>query len=284
MKKTMNAWSVNAKEDFDEMFAHLSDCGFEAVELNVDSSDGASAHSLTMETTVSELREILEKAKHFGLEISSVSTSLYGGLLGSNDENEREKGKAVLRKQMICAAALEADSILVVPGADIANGASVSQAYENAFSALSDMKKEIEYSKIYVCLENVWNGFFTSPFDMAGFIDRLNSPYIRAYYDVGNTVAFSDTVSWISVLGNRIQRIHIKDFKRNGGLNSGGSFVDLLAGNIDWTAVSTALRSIGYDKYLTAEVFPTKEYDDILTFYKEVSAQEDIILKGDISK
>ncbi len=142
------------------------------------------------------------------------------------------------------------------------------------------MKQEIEYSKIYVCLENVWNGFFTSPFDMAGFIDRLDSSYIKAYYDVGNTVAFSDTVSWISVLGERIHRIHVKGFKRNGGVNCGGDFVDLLSGDINWPAVVSALKSEGYDSYLTAEVSPTKAYDEMLTFYKEVSAQEDTILKG----
>lgn len=280
MKKSINAWSVDAKESFDEMFSHLSACGFAAVELNIDGKNAASAHSLTMDTTEAELREILHKAEHFGLEIASVSTSLYGNLLGSDDKNEREQGKDILRKQMICAAALDADSILAVPGADITGGASIAQAFENAYLALSEMKEEIEYSKIYVCLENVWNGFFTSPFDMADFIDRLNSPYIKAYYDVGNTVAFSDTVSWVSVLGERIQRIHIKDFKRNGGLNGGGDFVDLLSGDINWPKVITALKNIGYDGYLTAEVFPTREYGQMLTFYKEVSAQEDTILKG----
>lgn len=280
MKKSINAWSVDAKESFDEMFSHLSACGFAAVELNIDGKNAASAHSLTMDTTEAELCEILNKAEHFGLKIAGVSTSLYGNLLGSDDKNEREQGKDILRKQMICAAALDVDSILAVPGADITGGASIAQAFENAYLALSEMKEEIEYSKIYVCLENVWNGFFTSPFDMADFIDRLNSPYIKAYYDVGNTVAFSDTVSWVSVLGERIQRIHIKDFKRNGGLNGGGDFVDLLSGDINWPKVITALKNIGYDGYLTAEVFPTREYGQMLTFYKEVSAQEDTILKG----
>lgn len=281
MKKSINAWSVDVNESFEEMFSHLSACGFAAVELNIDEKNAASAHSLTMDTTEAELRDILSKAEYFGLEIAGVSTSLYGILLGSDEKNEREQGKSILRKQMICAAALGADSVLAVPGADITGGASITQAFENSFLALSEMKQEIEYSKIYVCLENVWNGFFTSPFDMAAFLDRLDSPYMKAYYDVGNTVAFSDTASWISVLGERIHRVHIKDFKRNGGgLNSGGAFVDLLSGDIDWPKVMAVLKTAGYDDYLTAEVFPTKEYDEMLTFYKEVSAQEDTILKG----
>ena len=235
---------------------------------------------MTMNTTLEELREIRNKAERFGLEIAGVSTSLYNGMLGADDKETREKGKDLLRKQMICAAALGADSVLCVPGTDISSGASLKNAFDNSYTALCEMKQEIEYSKIYVCLENVWNGFFVSPFDMAAFIDRLDSPYIKAYYDVGNTVAFSDTVSWIKILGDRIHRIHIKDFKRNSGLNNGGTWADLLAGDVDWPNVVAALKENGYDGYITAEVFPTKKYSEILTFYKEVSAQENIILKG----
>lgn len=281
MKKSMNAWSAAANESFEEMFSHLSACGFAAVELNVD-EPGYSAHSLTMETSEAELFKIRETAAQFGLEIAGVSTSLYNGTLGAKDAAEREKGKNILRKQMNCAAVLGTDSVLCVPGLDVSGGASLKEAFEASYLALSEMKQEIEDSQIYVCLENVWNGFFTSPFDMAAFIDRLNSPYMKAYYDVGNTVAFSDTVSWIHILGERIQRIHVKGFKRNGGLNSGGDFVDLLSGDINWPAVTEALSAVGYDGYLTAEVSPTKEYSEMLTFYKEVSAQEDAILKGDL--
>ena len=44
--------------------------------------------------------------------------------------------------------------------------------------------------------------------------------------------------------------------------------------------MTEALSAVGYDGYLTAEVSPTREYSEMLTFYKEVSAQEDAILKG----
>ena len=56
--------------------------------------------------------------------------------------------------------------------------------------------------------------------------------------------------------------------------------MDLLSGDINWPAVTEALSAVGYDGYLTAEVSPTREYSEMLTFYKEVSAQEDAILKG----
>lgn len=263
------------------MFKNLSECGFSAAELNID-REGASAHSLTMDTTEAELYDIKKEADSCGISIAGVSTSLYGGLMGSPVKEEREEAKAVLRKQLTAAAALGAECVLAVPGADIAGGADIAEAYQNAYQTLSEMKAEIEEAKIYVCLENVWNAFFTSAFDMKNFIDRLDSPYIKAYYDVGNTVAFSDTVSWINILGERIKRVHIKGYKRNigvfGALNGGGDFVDLLDGDIDWRGVINALKKAGYESFLTAEVAPTKKYADMREYYKKVSEEEDKIL------
>ena len=102
------------------------------------------------------------------------------------------------------------------------------QSYENSLTALEELKPEIEAAKIHVGVENVWNGFFTSPFDMKNFIDSLNCPYIGAYFDVGNVIAFSNAEYWIEILGTRICKIHVKDFKRNGSINRGGCFVNLL--------------------------------------------------------
>ena len=153
MKKSINAWTVDKKEDFSQMFKNLSNCGFSAVELNIDRED-TSAHSLTMQTAQAELADIKKEAAAFGLEIAGVSTSLYGGLIGSGIKEEREEAKGILRKQLMSASALGAECILVVPGGDIAGGADIADAYRNSYDTLFEMKREIEDSKIYVCLEN----------------------------------------------------------------------------------------------------------------------------------
>ncbi len=282
MKKALNAWSVNGNESFSQMFAHLSEAGFDAVELNLDGA-GHSNHSLFMDTTEEELFTIREEAAKAGLEIVGVSCSMYTGQLGSLDAAVREEGKNLVRKQLFLAKNLGADNILVPPGADIAGGDSIKTAYEMVEKSLTELKPEIEASGVCVALENIWNGFFTSPFDMARMVDKLDSPYIKAYYDVGNTVAFSDTVSWIEILENRINRIHIKGFKCNGGefgrLNTGGDFCDLPDSDINWEAVMAMLHKIGYDGYITGEVFPNKAYATDMDFYKEVSGWMSDIIK-----
>lgn len=275
MKKSINAWSVDKTTDIAGTFSELKAAGFDAVELNLD-APGRYANSLTMDTTDEELIKIRELAKETGIEISSVSSSMYGKKMG--DEANHEELDKIMFHHIHCAKMLGTDSILVVPGADILNGADISDAYKYSFKFLNDRKARIETEGVYVCLENVWNGFFTSPFDMAGFIDRLDSPFIRAYYDVGNTIAFSDSVSWIKILGERIMRIHVKGFKRKTSLNSGGTWVNLIDADINWQDVLSALKGAGYDSYFTAEVSPVSEYEKIQDFYKDVAMQEASIL------
>lgn len=277
IKKSMNAWTVDSETGFEEMFRQIKEAGFDGIELNVDRED-SSAHSLKMSTDSKQLSEIKLISEKYGLPVVSISTSLYGGKLGSPDKTVRAEAQTILLKQLDCAAALGADGILVVPGGVSGGNVSLLEAWKNSFEALSELKSEIEAHGIYVGLENVWNEFFTSPFDMCKFIDELNCKYFCAYYDVGNVVAFSSTENWIEVLGSRIKKIHFKDFKRNGHLNSGGSWQDITKGDVKWNRVIAALRQAGYEGYLTAEVFKQDEEQSFTDYYDEVSKQLDTVL------
>ncbi|MCL1792641.1 MAG: sugar phosphate isomerase/epimerase [Oscillospiraceae bacterium] len=253
MKKSINAWSVDSKTNFEDMFSQIKKAGFDGIELNVDAA-GNSAHSLTLDTTDNELSEIAALSEKHGLPVVSISTSLWwSSNMGSPEKESRESSKKLLEKQLSCAAALGASGILVVPGG-IGEDISISEAYKNSFDFLESSKGLIDKYKIDVGLENVWNTFFLSPFDMANFIDSLKCEYITAYYDVGNTVAFSWSEYWISILGHRISHIHIKDFKRNSGPNSGGTWPNLLEGDVNYKKIIPELKKIGWDGYLTAEI------------------------------
>ena len=271
MKKSLNAWTVAADTGFADLFAELKDAGFDGVELNLDAPD-SSAHSLTLDTDRAMLDDIARLSQQYALPVVSVSTSLYAGLLGSEDPELRRAGQRVLEKQLECAAALGAGGILIVPGGE--NERSLQKAYEYSTRSIQEMEKRINHYGINVGVENVWNGFFGSPFDMAAFIDQFDSPCIGAYFDVGNVIAFSWSECWIEVLGDRIRNVHVKDFKRNVGpfpLHGGGEFVDLLEGDVNWPKVVPALRQAGFDGYLTAEVFKTDERQSDLDYYRSVA-------------
>ncbi|NLX93845.1 MAG: sugar phosphate isomerase/epimerase [Clostridiales bacterium] len=275
MKKSINAWSVKFETPFEAMFTEIKAAGFDGIELNLDNPGGA--HALTFETTPAELAEIKALSEKYALPIGSISTSLYAGTMGSADEADRLLAGRILLRQLELAEALGATGILVVPGGPT-DKVSLKTAWENSISTMKALKKDIEAKKIFVGVENVWNCFFTSPFDMARFVDELDCKYIGAYYDVGNVAEFSDSENWIEILGSRIGKIHVKDFKRNNGAYSGGKWVDLLSGSVNWSKVVPALRAAGFDGYLTAEVGKDNQEQTYPDFYSMVSNQLQTII------
>lgn len=252
MKLAINAWSVPADVTFPDLFKQIAAAGYDGIELNLD-ADNQSAHALTMATTHEALKQITSLSASFQLPVCSVSSSLYGrAQLGSADPEERRRGQDILRRHLELARALSADTILVVPGG-ISESVDRVTAYAQAQASLAQLKDEIESSGVAVGLENVWNSFFLSPSDMVQFIDQLDSPAIGAYFDVGNVAVFSYPEHWIEMLGQRIKKIHIKDFRKGASWYQ-GHFVNLYEGSINWSRVIKALRDVGYDDWLTAEL------------------------------
>ena len=249
MKKALNAWSVPANVPFEALFPALKQAGFDAVELNLDAA-GAGAHALSPETTKAQLREIRAMSEAHGLPVHSVSSSLWGSAaLGA--KSAKYTARELLSIQLELAEGLGADGILIVPGG-IGDDCSIAEAWDNALSALEKCRDLIEGGRVRVGVENVWNNFFLSPFEMARFIDTLDMKNLGAYFDVGNTMIFSQPEYWIEVLKARIVKIHIKDFKKSGW--NAGHFVNLLEGDVRLARVIEALKTAGYDGYLTAEL------------------------------
>jgi len=279
MKKALNAWTVTGTTGFEEMFRLVKEAGFDGIELNVEDA-GSSAHSLSFETTDAELEEIAGFSKKYDLPVVSISSALYWLYgPGAADEERRELSKKVMRTQIKFAKALGAPGILIVPGG-IHEHKSIAKAYETSMQTMFEMNDEIKAGKIFVGVENVWNGFFMSPYDMMVFTDKLENPYVGSYFDVGNVIAYSWPENWIEILGERIKLVHVKDFKRTASINTGGEFVDLLEGDADWSLVVPALRKAGFDGYLTAEVAGPGSEDDELEHYKKIACALDKILSN----
>ena len=108
-----------------------------------------------------------------------------------------------------------------------------------------------EYS-VAIGVENVWNKFLLSPLEAARFIDDIGHPWVQFFFDVGNVLTFGYPEQWIRILGKRIRKVHIKDFQTGPHV-----FTTLLNGDVNYPAVTAALREVGYDGYLIAEVGPT---------------------------
>jgi hexulose-6-phosphate isomerase len=108
-----------------------------------------------------------------------------------------------------------------------------------------------------VCLENVWNGLFTSPLELRGFVDSFGSERIGVYFDVGNVLRYHQhPPHWIELLGSRIKRVHVKDFAERFDWNGSYSFCELGGGDVPWQETVQALDGIGYKSTVAAEMLP----------------------------
>ena len=275
MKKGISIWAFPNQEPRD-CFRLAKRFGYDGIELSFDESGPISPQSAE-----TELMEIRKAAESHGLSLYSLASGLYWSIsLTAEDPAERERAEQLVRKQLDAAAALGCDTILILPGMVSGLGAAdpvvpYEIVYERAQAALLRLAEYAEKKRVTIGIENVWNKFLLSPMEMRDFIDRIGSQRVAAYFDVGNVVRDGYPEQWIRILGHRIAKVHFKDYKRAIGTISG--FVELLAGDVDFAAVMRALREVGYDGWVTAEVFPSNS--DFEAFLRKTSEAMDCILQ-----
>ena len=187
-----------------------------------------------------------------GLELYSLAGGFYWDkCFTSDDKNQVGEALMLARRHIDAAAALGAPVILLVPGnCNKINGGHVryDDALKRAEEAMHILAPYAQERNVIIGAENVWNRFLLSPIEMRDFIDRINSPFVQAYFDIGNVLIQSWPEDWIRILGRRICAVHIKDYSFQ------KQFVPLLEGNADFGACMAALREAGYNGALTAEI------------------------------
>lgn len=256
MKKGINIWSFKAGTSVKECISLAKEAGFQGIELALNETG-----EVSLESSEKELLAIKAHAANTEIELPSLATGLYWSYaLTSENKTNRDKAKDIVKKQLETAAVLGSDTILVVPGAvgvdfiPDAEVVSYDRAYDNALEAFKELKTKAERYKISIGIENVWNKFLLSPLEMRDFIDKIDSAYVGSYFDVGNVLYSGYPEQWIRILGNRIKKVHFKDYRRSVGTLSG--FVDLLAGDVNYPEVMKAFEEIGYDGYAFGEMIP----------------------------
>lgn len=256
------------------------DLGFEAIELCY------GAGELTPDATAEQLARLRQELAATGIATPTLCTGNYWAQsISALDEAERQAALTFSRSYIGCAAALGAEAVLVMPGTvDVPWDPSrpvvpAKAAWEQARNSLLELLPVAETHGVVMALENVWGKFLTGPFEFAAFIDTFDSPWIRAYFDAGNVAINGYPEHWIEILGERIDRVHIKGFQRRDGGGTLGDFTEsLFDGSIDWKAVMGALRATGYDKTLTAEMIVSAKGLPDLDLARKVSRELDQVL------
>jgi L-ribulose-5-phosphate 3-epimerase len=244
-----------------DRFQIAKDAGFEAIECPT-----------TPDASAAE--EILAASRKTSLPIHSVMNSEHWrSPLSSADPAVVEKSLDGMRTSLHNAKLWGADTVLLVP-AVVNPETTYAQAWERSQRQIRKLIPLAEELKVIIGIEEVWNKFLLSPLEFARYIDEFNSPWIRAYFDIGNVAIQAYPQDWIRTLGKRIVKLHVKDFSFKKRL---AEFTPLLEGEIDWRAVHAALVEIGYQGTATVELSGGDA-----AYLKEVNARFEKILAGQV--
>ena len=226
---------------FADRFAAAKTAGFEAIEMQT-LTDAAEVESARAASAAS------------GIAIHSVmNMEHWRSPISSADRAVVDKSVAGMETSLRNAKAWGAGVVLLVPAV-----VDPQTSYKDAWARSQRVIKErilplAAELKVIVGIEEVWNRFLLSPLEMARYVDELDSPWAKAYFDVGNVVLYGYPQDWIRTLGPRIVRVHLKDFSIDRGK---GTFAwkNLGEGDIDWPAVRQAFADIGFAGYMTTEL------------------------------
>jgi len=220
-----------------ERFQYAKNLGFDGIESGpMDDLERAKA--------------VGEAAREAGTPVQSIIYGGWGAPMSDPNPDKVARGKKEIENALRTAKAMGADTVLLVP-AVVNERVRYGEAWERSQQNIRELLPLAEELGVVIAVENVWNKFLLSPLEFARYVDEFESPWVQAYFDVGNVVIFGYPQDWIRTLGKRIRRLHIKDFKRDGYVWCNLPY----EGDVDWPEVRKALDEIGYTGWGTEE-FP----------------------------
>ncbi len=245
---------------FQERFQLARDVGFEEIECPTTPDRG-------------DAEQIKQASQKTGLRIHSVMNQAHWKYpLSSSDPAVVDTSIKGMHTSLENAAYWGADTVLLVPAV-----VNAETSYRDAWARSQERIRQLvplaAKLKVVIAVEEVWNKFLVSPLEFVRYVDDFHSPWVKAYFDVGNVLIWAYPQDWIRTLGKRIVKLHFKDFTFK---DRAAKFVNLGEGEIDWREVHKALADIGFQGTATVELSGGDQ-----AYLKEVSRRVDQILAGE---
>lgn len=228
IRKAVGWGMIDPKLSVEDRFRLAKDVGFAGVEVT--------RHARGEQP---ELQVLARASEKLGVPIHGVVNGTYPDLEAAIDD----------------AATYGATTVLHVARTDPEG--SYMENYRRTQELIRGAVSHAEKKKVKILVENVWATFLIEPLTMARYIDELSSPWVKAYFDVGNVMRWGYPQHWIEVLGKRIDKIHIKEYSLKVAMKEGmgkGFDLPIGLGDINWARVREELKKIGFADWATAEV------------------------------
>ena len=216
-----------------EKMRQLKELGFDGIE-----GSGPGMQVDTMKKACSEIGLAIHGlvySKHWHTRLSDPNPAI------------REKSRLGLAQTMKEAKSVGGSSVLLVPGKVNGEKETHQQVWDRSIEQIQKLLPLARELEIHILIETVWNGFCYKPEQFRDYIDAIDSPWVKAYYDIGNMQKFGPSHKWIRVLGNRTLKLDVKDWGSKNG------FCPLGQGDVDWKKVRQELEQINFTGWATRE-------------------------------
>lgn len=167
--------------------------------------------------------------------------------LSSPDPAARERGREALVQAIEDAHAIGASTVLLVPGRVTGPDENHDHVWERSIVEIRQALPTASKRGIRILIENVWNGFCETAEQYRDYVDAIDSPWVGAYFDIGNCRKFGPAEDWVRTLGRRIIKLDVKDWGQANG------FCRLGEGDVNWPEVRKALAEIQFTGWATRE-------------------------------
>jgi len=240
-KKAVKLSMVQGNMSVVEKFKMLKELGFDGIDV-----DQRVSHD--------DVRRAREES---GLIVHGVVDYDHWKLpLSHPDTKVRAAGLETLKASLRDSKEYGGTTVLLVVGI-VNKDITYADAYKRTQEEIRKVLPLAEELGIKIAFENVWNMFLLSPLEFARYIDDFKSPWVGAYFDIGNVVNYGWPEQWIRILGKRILKLDVKEYSRKLRDEKGpgaGFAAELGEGDVEWPAVLAALDEVGYRGWGTAEV------------------------------
>ena len=258
-----------------------------ARQLKVLGLDGVEMNLMNLKElpTVDEAREVHAVAEREGLTICSVISGWFAF-------NERDRYDAELAKAKRCVeltAAYGAPIMLLVPvGFYPENGPKpppyrdVAYSWDPVTLAVSAVVKgdNAPYAEfirrqneataaavravreliplaaekgVIIALENVGSRMWMKPDFHHALVRSFRSPWVKFYFDLGNSLNVGDPCAWMDEFGADIVKVHLKDDVLDATRPWGQRQVAIGTGELDFRRLRDGLEKINYNGWVTVE-------------------------------
>jgi L-ribulose-5-phosphate 3-epimerase len=229
IKKAIMYGTISYKGTVLEKFQAVKAAGFEGVEPMSDMNQD----------------EVLRAMDAASLRAASVCCNTHWGRpLSHPDAKVRQEGLEGLLRALKDAKRYGATSVLLVPGI-VGKKGGVQVSYDECFKrSVQEIRKAVPLAGelgVKIAIENVWNDFITKPEQAIEFLEAIDSPFVGWHFDIGNVLRYGPPESWIPVLGQRIVKLHIKEYSQFKKFS-----VRFFEGDNNWPAIMSALDKVGY--------------------------------------